>query len=87
MSIADIRIMPAGYIVCDAKEFAFGRLIKQRDEFISKTGVDEIRFTDDKRPGKQDLFRVGPIGKTEAVCAALDLIKDEAKSRGSSEGK
>ena len=46
-----------------------------------------VVFTDNKRPGKQDLFRVGPIGKTEAVCAALDLIKDEAKSRGSSVGK
>ena len=25
--------MPAGYIICDAREFAYGRLIKQRDEF------------------------------------------------------
>ena len=60
--------MPAGYIICDAREF-------------------DIRFTDDKRPGKQDLYRVGAIGKAEAVCAALDLIKDEAKSCGSSVGK
>ena len=73
--------MPAGYIICDAREFAYGRLIKQRDEFIKKTGVNDIRFTDDKRPGKQDLYRVGAIGKAEAVCAALDLIKNEAKSR------
>ena len=58
-------------------------MIKQRDEFIK----NDIRFTDDKRPGKQDLYRVGAIGKAEAVCAALDLIKDEAKSRGSSVGK
>ena len=75
--------MPAGYIICDAREFTYGRLIKQRDEFIK----NDIRFTDDKRPGKQDLYRVGAIGKAEAVCAALDLIKDEAKSRGSTVGK
>ena len=65
--------MPAGYIIWD--------------KFIKKTGVNDIRFMDDKRPGKEDLYRVGAIGKAEAVCAALDLIKDEAKSRGSSVGK
>ena len=37
--------------------------------------------------GKEDLFRVRAVGKTENVRAALDLMKDEAKSRGSSVGK
>ena len=45
--------MPAGYIICDAREFAYGRLIKQRDEFIKKTGVNDIRFTDDKRQARR----------------------------------
>ena len=79
--------MPAGYIIFDAREFAYGRLIKMKEEFMRITGVDNIRFTDDKRTGKEDLFRVGTIGKTENVRAALDLIKDEAMARGSSVGK
>ena len=57
--------MPAGYIIFDAREFAYGRLIKMKEEFMKITGVDNIWFTDDKRTGKEDLFRVGPIGKTE----------------------
>ena len=79
--------MPAGYIIFDAREFAYGRLIKMKEEFMRITSVDNIRFTDDQRTGKEDLFRVGPIGKTECVRAALDLIKDEAMARGSSVGK
>ena len=82
-----VNTMPAGYIIFDAREFAYGRLIKMKEEFMRITSVDNIRFTDDKRTGKEDLFRVGTIGKTENVRAALDLIKDEAMARGSSVGK
>ena len=77
--------MAAGSIIFNAKVFAYGQLI--REEIIQATGVDHVRFTDDKRSGKEDLFRVGAVGKTENMRAALDLMKDEAKSRGSSVGK
>ena len=87
MQISQVNTMPAGYIIFDAREFAYGRLIKMKEEFMRITSVDNIRFTDDKRTGKEDLFRVGTIGKTENVRAALDLIKDEAMARGSSVGK
>ena len=74
--------MPAGSIIFNAKVFAYGQLI--REEIIQATGVDHVRFTDDKRSGKEDLFRVGAVGKTGE---RLDLMKDEAKSRGSPVGK
>ena len=53
--------------------------------FIKKSGVLDIKFTED--PDNDDLYYVGPIGKSENVRAALDLIKDHAVSRGSFPGK
>ena len=49
-------------------------------EIIKKSGVLDILFT----PGPDD---DDPIGKSENVRAALDLIKDHAVSRGSFPGK
>ena len=77
--------MPAGNITFNSRKVAYGRLIKMKDEFIKKSGVLDIKFTPD--PDNDDLYRVGPIGKSENVRAALDLIKDHAISRGSLPGK
>ena len=77
--------MPTGYNIFDFKENAFGRLIKLR---VRASGVDKIRFTDDKSPGKEDLYRVGTRDdRMENVRAALDIIKEEAMVLGSSVGK
>ena len=59
------------------------RFIKQIQEFKQKTGVDEIRFTEDKKKGKEDFLNCGAFGKTECVVAALDLMKNEAGCRNS----
>ena len=78
--------MPAGYIDFDERALSFGRLISMKEDVISQTGVDNIRYTAIQRDGK-DIYRVGAIGKPQNVKAALDLHKDEAICRGSSVGK
>ena len=70
--------MPFGSIYLNNKEVVYGRFIKQIQEFKHKTGVDEIRLTEDKEKGKEDFLTCGAFGKTECVVAALDLMKNEA---------
>ena len=56
-------------------------------EFKKKTGVDEIRLTEDKKKGKEDFLTCGAFGKTECVVAVLDLMKNEAGCRNSIVGQ
>ena len=77
--------MPAGNITFNSRKIAYGRLVGMKKTFIKKSGVLDIKFTED--PDNDDLYYVGPIGKSENVRAALDLIKDHAVSRGSFPGK
>ena len=77
--------MPAGNITFNSRKIAYGRLITMKETFIKKSGVLDIKFT--QVPDDDDLYRVGPMGKSENVRAALDLIKDHAVSRGSFPGK
>ena len=65
-------------IYLNNKEVVYGRFNKQIQEFKQKTGVDEIRLTEDKEKGKEDFLTCGAFGKTECVVAALDLMKNEA---------
>ena len=75
--------MPFGSIRLNNKEVVYGRFIKQIPEFKKKTGVDEIRFTEDKRKGKEDFLTCGAFGSAESVIAALDLMRNEAGCRNS----
>ena len=75
--------MPAGNITFNNRKDAYGRLIKMKAEFIRKLGVSDIKFTEVE---DINLYMVGPIGKTESVRTALDLIKDQAIARGSMPG-
>ena len=79
--------MPFGYIVVDQKDIVYGRFVHQINEFKKKTGVEEIRLTEDKKKGREDYLKAGAYGKTEAVKAVLDLMKNEAGCRGSFVGK
>ena len=72
-----------GSIYVNNKAVVYGRFIKQIQEFKKKTGVDEIRLTEDKKKGKEDFLTCGAFGKTECVVAALDLMKNEAGCRKS----
>ena len=54
-----------------------------KTEFIRKSGVSDIKFTEVE---DINLYIIGPIGKTESVRTALDLIKDQAIARGSMPG-
>ena len=40
--------MVFGYIYVNNKALVYGRFVNQRKEFKQKTGVDEIRLTEDK---------------------------------------
>ena len=51
--------MPFGSIYLNNKEVVYGRFIKQIQEFKQKTGVDEIRLTEDKEKGKEDFLTCG----------------------------
>ena len=53
-------------------------------EFIKKSGVIDIKFTPVDE--EDELYKVGPIGDTENVRTALDLIKDQAIARESFPG-
>ena len=41
--------MPFGYIYVNNKAVVYGRFVKQITEFKEKTGVDEIRLTEDEK--------------------------------------
>ena len=53
--------MPAGNITFNNRKDAYGRLIKMKAEFIRKSGVSDIKFTEVE---DINLYMVGPIGKT-----------------------
>ena len=74
--------MPFGSIRLNNKEVVYGRFIKQIPEFKKKTGVEEIRFTEGKRKGKEDFLTCGTFGSTESVVATLDLMKNKAGCQG-----
>ena len=75
--------MPFGYIYVNNKAVVYGRFVKQITEFKEKTGVDEIRLTEDEKKWKDDFLTCGAFGKTDSVVAALDLMKNEAGCRNS----
>ena len=75
--------MPFGFIRLNNKPVVYGRFIKQMTEMKEKTGVEEIRLTEDKTKGKEEFLTCGAFGKTECVVAALDLMKNEAGCRNS----
>ena len=54
-------------------------------EMKKKTGVDEIRLTEEKK--KEDFLTCGAFGKPECVVAALDLMRNEAGCRNSIVGQ
>ena len=72
-----------GSIYVNNKEVVYGRFVKMIPEFKKKTGVDEIRLTEDKKKGKEDFLTCGAFGKTEYVVAVLNLMKNEAGCRNS----
>ena len=76
--------MEAGHLKFPARDVIMARLIKHKQEIISKSGVRRLNYTED--PRDDDKFSVGAIGSAEAVTKALDLIRAEAVSRGINPG-
>ena len=76
--------MEAGHLKFSAWPVIMARLIKYKQEIISKSGVRRLNYTED--PIDADKFSVGAIGSAEAVTKALDLVRAEAVSRGINPG-
>ena len=76
--------MVAGHLKYSSKPSLIARLIWLKDEFIKRSGVRRLNFTED--PSDEDKFTVGAIGTSQSVTKALDLIQAEAVSRGINPG-